>query len=264
MLLAIDSGNTNIVFAVFDDAGKLRGEWRAATNVNRTADELWVWLTHLMQLAELNRTDIDKAIVATVVPATLFNLKTLCRKYFDADPLVIGEPDCELGIEILLDHPEEVGADRLVNAVAAREIYGTPLIVIDFGTATTFDVIDQGGNYCGGVIAPGVNLSLEALHRAAAKLPRIAVARPEKVIGKSTVPAMQSGIFWGYLSMIEGLIGRIRKEFLEQNGADAEMEVIATGGLAPLFADASPMIRCADVDLTIKGLLSIDARNMKS
>jgi len=263
MLLAIDSGNTNIVFAVFDDAGNVRGEWRASTNVNRTADELWVWLTHLMQLAELDRSDIDSAIVATVVPATLFNLKTLCRKYFDADPLVVGDPGCELGIDILVEHPEEVGADRLVNAVAAGESYGTPLIVVDFGTATTFDVIDEGGNYCGGVIAPGVNLSLEALHRAAAKLPRIAVARPELVIGKSTVPAMQSGIFWGYLSMIEGLVERIRNEFFEQNSAEAKMDVIATGGLAPLFADSSEIIRCADVELTIQGLFSIYGRNKK-
>ena len=263
MLLAIDSGNTNIVFAVFDDAGTVRGEWRASTNVNRTADELWVWLTHLMQLAELDRTDIDSAIVATVVPATLFNLKTLCRKYFQVDPLIVGEPECELGIGIKLDHPEEVGADRLVNTVAASENYGTPLIVIDFGTATTFDVVDEQGNYCGGVIAPGVNLSLEALHRAAAKLPRIAVARPEKVIGKSTVPAMQSGIFWGYLSMIEGLVVRIRNEYFENNGSNARMDVIATGGLAPLFADSTDLILCSDVELTLKGLFSIYGRNKK-
>lgn len=264
MLLAIDSGNTNIVFAVFDDTGEMRGEWRSSTNVNRTADELWVWLTHLMQLAEIKRTDIDSAIVATVVPATLFNLKTLCRKYFQVDPLVVGEPEVDLGIGIYMDHPEEVGADRLVNAVAANETYGGPLIVIDFGTATTFDVVDADGNYCGGVIAPGINLSLEALHQAAAKLPRVAVTRPEKVIGKSTVPAMQSGIFWGYLSMIEGLVIRIRNEYFDQNGKEHEMDVIATGGLAPLFSESSDMIQCADVALTLKGLYSLYRRNQKA
>jgi len=261
MLLAIDSGNTNIVFAVFDEQGEMRGEWRSATNVNRTADELWVWLTHLMQLAEINRTDIDAAIIATVVPATLFNLKSLCRKYFRVDPLVVGEPEVELGIDILMDHPAEVGADRLVNAVAAKERYGGPLIVIDFGTATTFDVIDGRGNYCGGVIAPGINLSLEALHQAAAKLPRVAIARPKKVIGKSTVPAMQAGIFWGYVGLIEGLVVRIRREFAADHGEGADMDVIATGGLAPLFADSSTYIRASDVSLTLNGLHSLYRRN---
>jgi type III pantothenate kinase len=264
MLLAIDSGNTNIVFAVFDNTGEMRGEWRSSTNVNRTADELWVWLTHLMELAELKREDIDDAIIATVVPATLFNLKSLCRKYFRVDPLVIGDPDVDLGIEIHMDHPDEVGADRLVNAVAAQQSYGGPLIVIDFGTATTFDVVDSEGNYCGGVIAPGINLSLEALHRAAAQLPRVAVSRPGRVIGKSTVPAMQSGIFWGYLSLIEGLVTRMRNEYFDHNGKDHTMDVIATGGLAPLFSDSSDMIRCADVDLTLKGLFSIYRRNRKA
>lgn len=261
MLLAIDSGNTNIVFAVFDDRGEMRGEWRSATNVNRTADELWVWLTHLMQLAEINRADIDAAIIATVVPATLFNLKSLCRKYFRVDPLVVGEPEVELGIDILMDHPDEVGADRLVNAVAANERYGGPLIVVDFGTATTFDVIDSRGNYCGGVIAPGINLSLEALHQAAAKLPRVAIARPRTVIGKSTVPAMQAGIFWGYVGLIEGLVVRIRREFAEAHGEGADMEVIATGGLAPLFAESSTYIKTSDVSLTLNGLHSLYRRN---
>lgn len=262
MLLAIDSGNTNVVFAVFDDQGEMRGEWRSATNVNRTADELWVWLTHLLQLAEIKRTDIDAAIIATVVPATLFNLKSLCRKYFHVDPLIVGEPEVELGIGILMDHPDEVGADRLVNAVAANERYGGPLIVIDFGTATTFDVIDSKGNYCGGVIAPGINLSLEALHQAAAKLPRVAITKPKRVIGKSTVPAMQAGIFWGYVGLIEGLVVRIRKEFAADHGGEgADMQVIATGGLAPLFVDSSPYINVSDVELTLNGLRSIYCRN---
>jgi type III pantothenate kinase len=255
MLLAIDSGNTNIVFAVFDDEGTVRGEWRSSTDTNRTADEFGMWLNQLMQLQGLQRSDIEAAIVATVVPAILFNLKTLCRKYFDCDPLIVGDAKVDLGLKVLVDRPEEVGADRLVNAVAAHERYGGPLIIVDFGTATTFDTVDDGGNYFGGVIAPGINLSLEALHMAAAKLPRVAIGRPATVIGKGTVEAMQSGIFWGYVSMIEGLVARIRGEF----GAD--MDVVATGGLAPLFAEATEVIKCSDPDLTLRGLLAIHRRN---
>jgi type III pantothenate kinase len=261
MLLAIDSGNTNIVFAVFDSDGEMRGEWRSATNVNRTADELWVWLTHLMQLAEIDRTDIDAAIVATVVPSTLFNLKTLCRRYFNVDPLVVGSDGVKLGIEIFLDSPEKAGADRIANAVGAQTHYGGPLIVIDFGTATTFDVIDGSGNYCGGAIAPGINISLEALQQAAAMLPPIAIARPDHVIGKSTTPAMQSGVYWGYVGLIEGLVNRIKSEFDGGTPASNRMKVVATGGLAPLFAEASNHIDNTDLDLTLKGLLEIHRRN---
>jgi type III pantothenate kinase len=255
MLLAIDSGNTNTVFAVFDAGGGVRGEWRSSTDTNRTADELWVWLGQLMRLNGIGRDDITTAIIATVVPATLFSLKSLCRKYFDCDPLVIGDDGVELGIEVLVDRPEEVGADRLANTVAAHERYVGPLIVLDFGTATTFDVVDADGNYCGGVITPGINLSLEALHQAAAKLPRVAVARPKRVIGKGTVEAMQSGIFWGYVGMIEGLVERIQGEF------GAPMKVIATGGLAPLFIEATGTIEHADLDLTLRGLHAIHLKN---
>ncbi|MEK9722708.1 MAG: type III pantothenate kinase [Rhodospirillaceae bacterium] len=256
MLLAIDSGNTNIVFAVFGDDGAVKGEWRSSTDANRTADEFGIWLEQLLHLQGLERRDITAAIVSTVVPATLFSLKTLCRKYFDCEPLVVGEAGVDLGIAEKVDRPGEVGADRLVNTVAAHGKYGGPLIVVDFGTATTFDVVGADGSYQGGVIASGVNLSLEALHRAAAQLPRIAVERPEHVIGKSTVPAMQTGIFWGYVGLIEGLVARIRAEY----GAD-DMPVIATGGLAPLFAEATDVIREADPDLTLRGLLTIHRRN---
>ena len=251
MLLAIDSGNTNIVFAVFADDGSVLGEWRSSTDANRTADEFGIWLEQLMQLQGLNRDGITNAIIATVVPSTLFSLKTLCRKYFDCEPLIVGDPDVDLGIEVHLERADEVGADRLVNALAAHQKYGGPLIVVDFGTATTFDVIDNQGGYLGGVIAPGVNLSVEALHRAAAQLPRVAVERPETVIGKATVPAMQSGVFWGYVSLIEGIVARIRDEM----GAD--MDVIATGGLAPLFTQATDIIKLSDDDLTLRGLLAI-------
>ena len=255
MLLAIDSGNTNIVFAVFDDNGVLQGEWRSSTDPNRTADEFGVWLTQLMDLGGLSRRDIDAAIVATVVPATLFALKILCKKYFGVLPLVVGEEGVDFGIQVLVDHPEEVGADRIVNAVAAYETYGGPLIVIDFGTATTFDVADDDGNYIGGAIAPGINLSLEALHTAAAKLPRVAINRPEKVIGKGTVSAMQSGIFFGYVSMIEGMISRIQAEY------GKEMSVVATGGLGRLFTSVTDAIQKNDPDLTLRGLLAIHRLN---
>ncbi|MEX2449946.1 MAG: type III pantothenate kinase, partial [Rhodospirillales bacterium] len=174
MLLAIDSGNTNIVFAIFDDDGSKRGEWRASTNPNRTSDEFSVWLAQLMEHSGLSVKDITAAIIATVVPATLFSLKDLCQRYFNCEPLVVGESNVDLGIEIRVDNPREVGADRLVNTIAAFDTYGGPLIVLDFGTATTFDVVDVDGGYFGGIIAPGINLSLEALHQAAAQLPRVA------------------------------------------------------------------------------------------
>ena len=254
MLLAIDSGNTNIVFAVYD-GDQLRGEWRASTDAERTADELGVWLTQLLSIEGMSRTDIKAAIIASVVPAMVFGLKTLCRRYFKCEPLVVGDEGVDLGIKVLLDRPEEVGADRLVNAVAAHQCYHGPLIIIDFGTATTFDVVDSDGNYCGGAIAPGINLSLQALHMAAAKLPRVAIGRPRQVIGKATVPAMQSGIFWGYVGLIEGLVKRIKDEI------GSAMLVVATGGLAPLFHEATPVIDRLDPDLTLRGLLLIHRMN---
>ena len=257
MLAAIDSGNTNVVFAVYEGE-KLRGEWRSSSDANRTADDYAVWLNHLMGLEGLEFTDIDEAILANVVPAASYSLRMLCKRYFGCEALVIGAPDVELGVDIRIDHPEEVGADRLVNAVGASQAYDGPLIILDFGTATTFDIVAEDGAYCGGVIAPGINLSLEALHAAAAKLPRIDVARPASVIGKSTVPAMQSGVYWGYVALIEGLVARIQKEF------GAKMTVIATGGLAPLFADATPAIEHLDRELTMRGLLSINRANRSS
>ncbi|MEE8351099.1 MAG: type III pantothenate kinase [Rhodospirillales bacterium] len=259
MLLAIDSGNTNIVFAVFDDEGGLKGEWRSSSDTERTADEFGVWLRQLMATAKLTPEDISAAIIATVVPATLFSLKSLCRDYFGCQPLIVGEDGVELGLKVLIKRPDDVGADRLVNAVAAHERYKGPLIIIDFGTATTFDIINADGDYIGGVIAPGINLSLEALHMAAAQLPRVAVQRTEKVTGQNTVEAMQSGIYWGYLSLIEGLVSRLRQEHTKQQGP--VMDVIATGGLAPLFTEAAECIKQADPDLTLRGLLAIHRRN---
>lgn len=260
MLLAIDAGNTNIVFAIHEGL-ELRHKWRISSSSSRTADEYMVWLTQLMLLENISPKKITGAIIATVVPQALFPLQLLCRRYFDCTALVVGEDGVDLGLEIKLDNPKEVGADRLVNAVAAHKKYGGPMIVIDFGTATTFDVIDKDGAYCGGIISPGVNLSVEALHMAAAKLPRVAVEKPAKIIGTGTVSAMQSGIFWGYVGLVEGLVRRIKHEFLQQH-PDQIMRVLATGGLAPLFNDEIEEIEIVDQELTTYGLFEIYSRNI--
>ena len=249
LLLAIDVGNTNTVFALYQERHAL-GQWRISTMRERTADEYAAALTQLMALKGYTQEDVGAAVISSVVPQALNPLKSMCREFFNCSARVVGE-DLRVTIPVLIDNPEEVGADRLVNAVAAHGRYRGPLIVVDFGTATTFDVIDDEGRYCGGVIATGINLSLEALHRAAAKLPRVAVERPPRVIGTSTVTAMQSGVFWGYVSMVEGMVARIKEEF------GAEMKVIATGGLAGLFADATDVIEQVDRDLTMAGLVEL-------
>jgi type III pantothenate kinase len=254
MLLAINANNTNTVFAVWDGV-RLIGAWRAATDTRRTADEYVVWLDHLLGLQNLSRRQIDGAIIASVVPEANFNLCRLCREYCHRDPLVVGEPGVSIGARALVDRPEEVGADRLVNTVAAHNRYKGPLIVVDFGTATTFDVVDADGNYRGGVIAPGINLSLQALAMAAAKLPSVPIARTETVIGTSTVACMQSGIFWGYVGLVEGLVDRIKAEF------GAPMDVVSTGGLAPLFDGATRVIYRVDPELTLWGLRLIYHQN---
>jgi type III pantothenate kinase len=249
LLLAIDVGNTNTVFALYRERHAL-GQWRISTIRERTADEYAAALTQLMTLKGYSHGDVGAAVISSVVPQALTPLKSMCREFFSCTARVVGD-DLAVTIPVVVDNPREVGADRLVNAVAAHTRYQGPLIVVDFGTATTFDVIDEEGRYCGGVIATGINLSLEALHRAAAKLPRVAVERPDRVIGTSTVSAMQSGVFWGYVSMIEGIVARIRSEF------GAEMKVIATGGLAGLFAGATDVIEHVDRDLTMAGLVEL-------
>lgn len=254
MLLAIDAGNTNIVFAVHDGK-QVRAQFRAVTKDNRTADEYYVWLAQLLQLEGIGAGDITGAIISSVVPPSLFNLRRLCAKYFRQNAMVIGDPDVDLGIVINADRPRAVGADRLVNTVAGYRDYGGNLILIDFGTATTFDIVGEQGSYEGGIIAPGVNLSMEALHLAAAQLPRIAVERPATVIGRDTIPAMQSGIFWGYIALIEGLVARIRQEY------GKPMKVIGTGGLAHLFRHSTAVIEAVDHDLTVRGLRYIYERN---
>ena len=253
LLLAIDAGNTNIMFAVFD-GDRLLARWRAATDADRTADEYAVWLTQSMALRGIDPGRIGGAIVATVAPQALFELESLCRDYFGCAPKVVGE-SVDPGLRVRVDRPDEVGADRLVNAVAAHALHEGWLIVVDFGTATTLDVVDDRGDYRGGAIAPGVNLSLEALERAAAKLPRVSVRKPRRVVGVATVPAMQSGVYWGYVGLLEGLVARIRDEVGEP------MTVVATGGLAPLFKDATPAIDTVVPDLTLHGLMLLHRSN---
>lgn len=254
MLLAIDAGNTNIVFAICDGPA-IRAEWRSVMEQERTADEYAVLVGPLLSLSGMSFADLDCAIIATVVPAALFDLRLFCRRYLKCEPLVVGEPDVDLGIGIHVDRPSAVGADRLVNTVAAHERYKGALLVVDFGTATTFDVVGAKGDYEGGVIAPGVNVSAEALHLGAAMLPRVAIQRTQSVIGKDTVPAMQSGLYWGYLGLVEGLVARIRAEYGEP------MTVIGTGGLAGVFYKQTQAIDHLDPDLTIRGLILLHARN---
>ncbi|MEL7462480.1 MAG: type III pantothenate kinase [Pseudomonadota bacterium] len=254
MLLAIDVGNTNTVFAVFDGETQLC-QMRCSTYGPRTSEEYFVWLGRLMEFHGVNLSDIDAAIIASVVPQTVFNLKRLCREFFECDPLVVGESNCQLGVKIKVKREREVGADRLVNTVGAYTEYGPNLIVVDFGTATTFDVVDFEGAYAGGLITPGVNLSLKALHEAAAKLPNVDVARPQKVVGDDTIACIQSGVYWGYVSLIEGVCKRISDE------VETEMKVIATGGLSALFATGTDAIDHVDGDVTTRGLVTIYKEN---
>jgi type III pantothenate kinase len=250
MLLVINSNNTTTVFGVFEGHTK-RGVWRISTDPRRTADEYAVWLTGLMGLEGIERRHIDGVILSNVVPQTSFNLRSLCQRYFGGEPMIVGDPSLKLGIKVLLDRPEEIGADRIANAVAARTRYKLPGIVIDLGTATTLDVLDADANYLGGVIAPGINMAFEALYMGAAKLPRVEIRRPAKVVGHSTVSAMQSGIYWGYIGLIEGLVRRIEEE------QGSKMTVIGTGGLVPLIAAGASLIEHIDQDLTLLGLVDI-------
>ncbi|CAN5307416.1 type III pantothenate kinase [soil metagenome] len=249
MLLAIDAGNTNVVFALVE-GDTIVARWRIATDARRTADEYAVWLSQLMQLAGYTMDVVDAVVIATVVPRALHNLSVLAEKYFRKTPLIAGRAPLEWGINLDVVEPSTVGADRVVNTIAAHSLHGGDLIVIDFGTATTFDVIDYTGAYKGGIIAPGINLSLDALVAAAAKLPRIAIETPEStsVIGRTTEDQMVIGIYWGYIGLIEGLVARIKAEI------GRPVKVIATGGLAILFERHSPVFDIIEPDLTIRGL----------
>ena len=256
MLLAIEQGNTNTLYAVHDGEGWI-AQWRTATDSMRTADEYAAWLYQLLEMQNLKLTDLTACIISSVVPQSLFNLRNLSRRYLHAEPLVVGD-NAELGIELRIDNPSEAGADRLVNVIGAHVAYPGALLVVDSGTATNFDVVAPDGAFEGGIIAPGINLSMQALHAAAARLPRVAIRKPDKVIGTDTVGNMQSGIYWGYVSLIEGLIDRIKAEYGQP------MTVIATGGVASLFEGAIDRIDIFDHDLTIRGLLEIWRRNPTS
>ncbi len=253
MLLVIDAGNTNVVFAVHDGR-RWAGIWRIATEPQRTSDEYAVWLLTLLTHSRLTPDLVSAAVIGTVVPAALYHLRRLCREWFMVEPLV-ARATLDWGFDIRVDNPEDVGADRLLNALAAYHHFRSALIVIDFGTATTFDVVGEDGAYLGGAIAPGINLSIEALHQAAARLPRIGIGRPQAVIGTGTVAAMQSGIYWGYIGLIEGLVTRIRKEI------EAPAKIVATGGLAPLFSEGTEIFDRIDPDLTLDGLRMLAERN---
>lgn len=256
MLLAIDAGNTNIVFAVYDGA-RCVGSWRCRTEASRTADEYAAFLSQLFQGCGLSFGQITGIIVSSVVPDANFHLRQFFKAAFSCQPRFVGNDDLKPEIKVMSNQPEQVGADRLVNAVAVVSHYSYPAVVVDFGTATTFDVVGADGAFHGGVIAPGVNLSMDALHRAAAKLPKVSVKKPPSVICRDTVGAMQSGIYWGYVSLIEGMIARIGAEL------GTKPYVIGTGGLSPLFAEGTDAIDCIDADLTLKGLLAIHQQSKK-
>ena len=250
MLLAIDAGNTNLVFALVD-RGQIRTRWRIATDPRRTADEYAVWLYQLLELEGYAKRDVDAVIIGTVVPRALHNLEVLSSKYFGVTPLVAGQGDAAWPIAFDVDEPHNVGADRALNAIAAHAKHKGDLIIIDFGTATTFDLVDASGDYKGGIIAPGINLSLDALVSAAAKLPRIAIEAPKgnlSVIGRTTEEQMQIGIYWGYVAMIEGLTERMKREL------ERPATVVATGGLAHLFDKHTNAFDAIEPDLTIQGL----------
>ncbi len=253
MLLTIDCGNTNTVFAVWDGPACL-SIWRTATDHRRTADQYFVWLSTLMGLKGLEA-QITDAIISSTVPRVVFNLRVLCDRYFNCRPLVVGKPECALPVAPRVDAGVRPGPDRLANAAGAFNRHGGDVVIVDFGTATNFDVVAQDGAYVGGVIAPGVNLSLEALHQGAAALPHVDISRPDKVIGTNTVECIQSGVFWGYIGLIEGITARIKAEY------GRKMKVVGTGGLAALFAQAETLFDTIEDDLTLHGLCVIHDHN---
>jgi type III pantothenate kinase len=249
MLLTIDAGNTNLVFALVDQ-GEIKTRWRIATDPRRTADEYAVWLHQLLELEGYAKADVKAVIIGTVVPRALHNLEVLASKYFHIDPVIAGQGKAAWPMALDVDEPRSVGADRALNVIAAHARHPGDLIIVDFGTATTFDVVDSAGAYKGGIIAPGINLSIDALVNAAAMLPRIAIEAPEdsSVIGRTTDSQMIIGIYWGYVALIEGLVARLKSEI------GKPVTVIATGGLATLFDQRTDAFDAIEPDLTIRGL----------
>lgn len=254
MIFVFDVGNTNIVLGVYK-GDELKYHWRIETNRNRSEDEYGMIIKSLFDHSSLSFADIDGIIISSVVPPIMFALERMCNKYFHVKPLVVG-PGVKTGLDIKYENPREVGADRIVNAVAAIHEYGSPLIIVDFGTATTYCFVNEYRQYMGGAIAPGINISTEALYSKAAKLPRIEIARPEGVIGKNTVAAMQAGIVYGYVGQVEGIV----KRMMEQS--TKKPTVVATGGLSNLIAHESSVIDIVDPYLTLKGLQLIYKKNM--
>ncbi len=254
MLLTIDCGNTNTVFSVWEGP-VIAATWRTSTDVSRTADQYFVWLNSLMSLTGIYA-DITAVIISSTVPRVVFNLRVLCDRYFHCRPLVVGKPECLLPVPPRVQEGVKPGPDRLANAAGAFERHGGDVVVVDFGTATNFDVVGPDGAYIGGVIAPGVNLSLQALHQGAAALPHVDISLPDRVIGTNTVECIQSGVFWGYIGLVEGITARIKQEY------GRAMTVIGTGGLAPLFAQAQNLFDRVEDDLTLHGLRVIYDYNM--
>ncbi|MCJ7422164.1 type III pantothenate kinase [Sphingomicrobium astaxanthinifaciens] len=250
MLLAVDVGNTNMVFALVEQ-GQVRARWRIATEARRTADEYAVWLKQLLELEGLGFEAIGAVIVGTVVPRAIHNLSLLASQYCKAEMVVAGQGRASWPLALDVDEPQSVGADRALNAIAAHAAHEGDLVIVDFGTATTFDVVDYSGAYKGGIIAPGINLSLDALTGKTAQLPRIAIEEPgdDSVIGTTTASQMQIGVYWGYVAMIEGLLARLKAEI----GRPAK--VIATGGLAALFDEIDGLFDEVDFELTLRGLV---------
>jgi type III pantothenate kinase len=254
MLFCIDIGNTNIVLGV-TDADQIREHWRIRTEKDVTADELGILIRNLFNSSEIRMSDITDIIISCVVPPLLNTLEDFARRYFDIKPMIVG-PGLKTGMPIHYDNPKEVGADRIVNAVAAYEKYRTGLIVVDFGTATTFDCVSEEGAYIGGVIAPGVAISSEALFQKASKLPRVEIfAKPKNVITKDTISGMNAGIIYGYAGLVDGIVKRIKKE------AGDNLTVVATGGLATIIFEESETIEYVEEFLTLEGLMIIFKRN---
>ncbi|MGD6778025.1 type III pantothenate kinase [Sutcliffiella horikoshii] len=255
MLFVLDVGNTNTVIGVYDGE-ELKHHWRVETSRNKTEDEFGMIFKSLLEHVGLSFKDFEGIIISSVVPPIMFSLERMCQKYFHLKPLIVG-PGIKTGLNIKYENPREVGADRIVNAVAGIHLYGSPLVIVDFGTATTYCYINEDKQYMGGAIAPGISISTEALYSRASKLPRIEIARPDGVIGKNTVSAMQAGILFGYVGQVEGIVNRMKKQ------SDVTPKVIATGGLAALIGNESDVIDIVDPFLTLKGLHLIYMKNTK-
>ncbi|WP_282938170.1 type III pantothenate kinase [Paenibacillus sp. RC67] len=253
MILAVDVGNTNIVLGLYEGK-QLLHHWRLSTNRSSTTDEYGMMIYNLFQHSELELEQVEGIIISSVVPPLMFVLEQLCSKYLKKTPLIVG-PGIKTGLNVRYENPREVGADRIANAVAAIELYGTPCIVVDFGTATTFDYIDESGQYIGGAVAPGIGISTEALYQRAAKLPRIELVKPKSVVGRNTVASMQAGIIYGFAGQVDGIVGRIREEH------HAHAKVVATGEMAELIASESRTIEKVNPLLTLQGLQMIYERN---